>query len=91
MRVLVLGHCFLLQGSEPMATHCTGLNTGLPNLLRALPLQASRVRHTSKAVGRALAAFTGLRQSCCHPQVGLGRGGVLGWGASATHSSLGHP
>jgi E3 ubiquitin-protein ligase SHPRH len=30
---------------------------------------ANRVRHTSKAVGRALAAFTGLRQSCCHPQI----------------------
>lgn len=36
--------------------------------------QSNRSARGGKAVGRALAAFTGLRQSCCHPQVGRGEG-----------------
>ena len=29
----------------------------------------ARARASGKVVGKALAAFTGLRQACCHPQI----------------------
>jgi hypothetical protein len=34
-------------------------------------MQSNRARTVGKHVGRAMAAFTALRQSCCHPQVSV--------------------
>ena len=41
----------------------------------AHPLQAGRARTVGKAAGKAMAAFTALRQSCCHPQARAAGGG----------------
>lgn len=46
--------------------------------------RGQRAKNT-KAVGRALAAFTALRQSCCHPQARAGPAAGLGGCAGIAH------